>query len=424
MNLLKKIAWVSCFIMLLALVSADAWFFKNRDRGFIIYRPETYGFFYGARPGIKCLSYKNGVLKGSIDPAGHRLRLLEEPDAVFDGTGFQLPLESNHVLKFSDENGDDYQIELELNYLPLKNPGDKKNCKKGGCVLQVASTDFSPVPAGPGPGFWIPQYPPVAAPETWTRGLENLKNSSPDFNLQLISFAGFMVPHFSKGMGVPSTALIYAHPAVQIKRLLDKSDQVDCANISEITAYTLNRLGFPARVVYSFGWIGSLSARPHSVNEILDPATGEWFLTDLTLKILFIENQGGQKLNLSRFVGYFENRDLAGLRFLYFDESQEKFMAAGYEQLPDKLRDQLDDFYRARQALVYPCAKSYVFNRASRAAKIKDYLFGYRYVLPVSASSGYWAWHFLFRATLYLTVVFSLLCGILVLVLIKKAFKA
>ena len=229
-----------------------------------------------------------------------------------------------------------------------------------------------------------------------------------------------MLPYYIKSLGVVSFAMLRSHPAVQIQRLMEDADQIGCATITQITAYSLEALDIPVRLVALYGWINSVPNRPHAVNEILDPLTGDWFVTDLTLQLLFIKNASGQKLNLFQAINHFSGQDLAGLSFCYYDESQSEFREVDFQHLPGPIQNWLNAYYRLPDGLIFFSSKSHIFNRTSFTPKTKDYLLEYRYLLPRTSSAELYAAHFVFRGALYLTVLFGLICG---MILLGKAFR-
>ena len=152
MKLSRNIVKLSCFLILFVLILADAWFFLNRDNNFAIFPPKPYSFFYGTRPGIKALAYRDGVLRGTIDPVGHKIRLASEPGDRWEGNRFEIPLTANRTIQFRDENDATYNLTVEFNYLPLKSPKKKAATPGKGMIVQVLATDFSPDAPGPDTG--------------------------------------------------------------------------------------------------------------------------------------------------------------------------------------------------------------------------------------------------------------------------------
>jgi len=420
---MKNLFRALCFLVLLALLGSDLWFFLNRDSNSLVYQPKPSSFFYRTHPGLKVLKYRNGILSGAIEPAGHQLRLVDEPLGRMDGNSFSLPLEDNKSVNFQDEDGRLYQLKMEFNYWPLKSSGSKSRCGEGNCLLQVKTAAFSRAIDGPEPCFWTPKDYSIPGLEPWFGKLKELKNSSPDFNRQLQALSGFLVARFQLSEGVPTVSMVLSHPAEQIKKIMAHTSQISCTNITIITAYSLNALGIPARLVNTRGGIGSAPTRPHSVMEILDPLSEDWFLSDLAIGVLYIENAAGRKLNLPQFIDYYESGDLTSLNYCYWDKSKSEFKLVDFARLPETIQEHLITYYFARQILIYFSSKSSIYRGGTIPHRLEDYFLEYRYSLPLSFGPEFWLWHFVCRLSLYLTLGFALLCGIFFLQMIKARLK-
>lgn len=412
-----------CLFVLIILLAIDIWFYLNRGNNYAIYSSKPYNFFYGNKPGIKSLKYEKGTLIAEIDSRGKSLKLLNEPSGLFDGKAFLIPLNENRTIKFILENDKEYLLSVEFYPLAVETPRYEVDCKQENCIAEIVSTDFSILPPGPEPEFWIPDYSNAHPPKSWMTKLKELKGSSESFEQQLQSIADFMIPYFVESMGTPSIDMINSDVGTQIKKMLDKTDSVWCSTISSITAFSLNSIGIKTRLVLSQGKAGDMLMRNHQLNEILDIDSNEWFFTDLPSHILFVKNSDGIKINFIQMVNYLNNGDLSGLKFCYWDGPESGFKTAGFSQIPESIRNNFKIYYQWHRFIIYPSGKSYIFNPQSLFAKIKDYLIGYRYLYSEFLSEKSRVSHLIFRASLYLTAPFMLISFFFSLLWLKNALR-
>ena len=407
---------ISSAISLISSVT-NLWFFLNRGRIFAIYSPKPYYFFYNtARPQIKFLEYKDGVLEGKIEFGSKKFFLANEP---LNLNIFKIPVQENTTLIFKDSQQKNYRLKLVFHYYPKKDANEVINCKTNKCSLQVELTDFEVLPVGPPFTYWIPSYSSFPMPKLWTEKLLKIKNTSLTLEEKLKIWTNFSLPFFVKNMGIPSRQMIKAPPSLQIKKLLEQNDKVWCSNIAEINAYSLNYIGIPTRVVQIFGKVGSLPLRPHMVNEVFDLNTQQWFLFDLTCNIVYVKDCSGKKLNLIQLNRHIYEQTIKSLVFCYWNKTDSKIALADYTHLPAYIKHSLEEFYQGHQFFIYPSSSSYIFNRTNKLAKIKDYVFGYRYIYSPVLSFKLWILHIIFRSTFYLSVFFAFTCVINFFIMIK-----
>jgi len=414
---------LTAFFILFLLIAIDGWFYGSRKKELFIFQARSYDFFYRGQPVLKRLEYQNGILTGAIDASGFQLKLVDEPEGFYQDGEFRVPIIENRTLVFRDQDGFNYELSLVFNYYAGSKDKIRPDCARGECILQVDYTNFSLNPSAPMAHFWIPTFAPEPGPEIWMEKIAELKKSKPFFKESLPAISGFMIENLKPHLGIPSLRMVKASPAEQIRFLLEKPQEIWCSNVAVITAYSLNSLMIPARMIVSFGKVGSLSLQPHAFNEVLDPENRRWFLCDLAIGILYVENQDGKKLDAVQLSQDLVKRDWSGLKFYYWSGPEAGFARLEYQDLPEQARKNLAEYYGEHHCFIYHSGKSYIYRRHEFVNKLKDYFVGYRYVYAPSLPASYWPGHLLFRASLDLTPVLFLVCGIILLRKIHSLVK-